>query len=179
MSARSLELLLETAYAPEAPVALEGGAASVYQKFEQAFKASRLQKGNQASEELNYRFEILRLSVAIAFVKAFTRLADNENTKEVLDLLLQAIKAKNTREIDKIVQKKIALFDNLYHEIFVNAQREEILGLFERTLDAGSKEELDELIMEGLELLQDVDFDRTHDDDDDEPIDEDLLKSIQ
>ncbi len=179
MSARSFELLLETAYAPEKPAVFETGAASVYQKFEQAFKASRVQKGGQSTEELNYRFEILRLGIAIAFVKAFTRLADNENTKEVLDLLQQAIKAKNTREIDKIVQKKIALFDNLYHEIFVNEQREEILGLFERTLDAGSKEELDELIMEGLELLQEVDFDRSHDDDDDEPIDEDLLKSLQ
>ena len=72
-----------------------------------------------------------------------------------------------------------ASFDQLYHEIFVNETREHLLALFERTLDAASKQELYELILEGLELLQDIDFDRTQDDDDDEPIDEDLLNSIK
>jgi len=78
------------------------------------------------------------------------------------------------------VQKRIAAFDNLYHEIFVNEQREQLLGLFEQTLDAGSKEELDELIFEGLELMQQVDWDANNDEDtdDQEPLDEDFLKSL-
>ncbi|QCR21037.1 hypothetical protein [Pontibacter sp. SGAir0037] len=176
MSARSFELLLESAYDPEQPDVFPDGAAAAYKNFEQAFKQQR----GRASEEVNYSFEIVRLGVAIAFVKAFTRLAHNENTKEVLGLLKEALQAKNTKEIDKIVQKKIALFDNLYHEIFVNEQREQILSLFEQTLDASSKEELDELMLEGLELLQVIDFDANNDEgDDDEPLDEDFIKSIK
>lgn len=179
MSARSFELLLETAFAPEKPTVFEVPAAAVYQKLEQALKASRPQE-NKPSEELGYRFEMLRLGVAIAFIKAYSRLADNEGSREVLQLLQQAVKAKNTREIDKIIQKKISLFDSLYHEIFVNEEREHILALFEQTLDATSKEELDELTLEGLELLQEIDFESTpNNEEDDEPLDEDFLKSIQ
>jgi hypothetical protein len=180
MSARSFELLLDTAFSPEKPQVFEGPSAGVYQKLEQALRASRSQQ-QKPSEELGYRFEILRLGVAIAFIKAYSRLADNEGAKEVLQLLEEAVKAKSTREIDKIIQKKIALFDSLYHEIFVNEEREHILALFEQTLDATSKEELDELILEGLELLQQIDFENAQqdDDEDDEPLDEDFLKSIQ
>ncbi|MBD1397847.1 hypothetical protein H9Q13_11785 [Pontibacter sp. JH31] len=179
MSAKSFELLLDTAFAPEKPHVFEEPATAVYQKLEQAFKASRQQQGN-ASEELSFRFEMLRLGIAIAFIKAYSRLADNEGAKEVLQLLQEAVKAKSTREIDKIIQKKISLFDSLYHEIFVNEQREHILALFEQTLDSASKDELDELIMEGLEALQEIDFESArHDEDDDEPLDEDFLKSIK
>ncbi|WP_187261790.1 hypothetical protein [Pontibacter beigongshangensis] len=179
MSARSFDLLLETAFSPEAPHLFEEGAPAVYKKFEQVYKASRLQQQKTTAEELNFRYEIVRLGVAIAFIKAFSRLADNEGANEVLALLQQAIKAKSTKEIDKIIQKKIAAFDTLYQEIFVNEQREQILGLFERTLDAASKEELDELLLEGLELLQTIDFDHVADEDEDDPIDDDFIKSIK
>lgn len=176
MSARSFQLLLESAYAPETPHVFQEGAETAYHTFEQAFERHR----GKPTEEVNFHFERVRLGVAIAYVKAFTRLAHNPNTKEVLDLLQEALKASNTREIDKTIQKQIALFDNLYHEIFVNEQREYLLGLFEQTLDAGSKEEIDEIILEGLELLQEVDFDYTSpDEDDDEPLDEDFIKSIK
>lgn len=179
MSARSFELLLETAFAPEKAHVFDVSSAVVYQKLEQALKASRPQE-SKPSEELGFRFEMLRLGIAIAFIKAYSRLADNEGSKEVLQLLQEAVKAKNTREIDKIIQKKIALFDSLYHEIFVNEEREHILALFEQTLDATSKEELDELTLEGLELLQEIDFESTpNDEDDDEPLDEDFIKSIK
>ncbi|SIT92703.1 hypothetical protein [Pontibacter indicus] len=179
MSAKSFELLLQTAFAPETPQVFEEPAAAVYQQLEQALKQSRISKGANVSDEVGFRFERLRLGVAIALIKAYARLADNEGAKDVLGLLLEAVKAKNTREIDKIIQKKIGLFDNLYHEIFVNEQREHLLALFEQTLDATSKEELDDLILEGLEALQDIDFDAPQADDDDEPLDEDFLKSIQ
>ncbi|MCC9166097.1 hypothetical protein [Pontibacter harenae] len=178
MSAKSFALLLETAFAPEQPNVFPTSAIAVYQKLEQAFKASRQQQG-RVTDELHFSFEMVRLGVAIAFVKVLVRLADNENTHEVLQLLQQAVKAKSVKEIDKTIQPKVALFDNLYHEIFVNEQREEILALFEGTLDAGSKEELDELMLEGLALLQEIDFNATSDEDDDEPLDEDFIKSIQ
>ncbi|WP_266204429.1 hypothetical protein [Pontibacter kalidii] len=180
MSARSFELLLETAFDSPNPPVFEEGAATVYTDLERALREAKFSQGS-SREQLSYRFERLRLGVAIAFVKAFLRLAENEKSKEVLEVLQEAIKAKNTREIDKIVQKRIASFDNLYHEIFVNPQREQILHLFELTLDSGTKEELDELIMEGLELLSEVDWDAPHnpeDDDDTEPLDEDFLKSL-
>ncbi|AKD03541.1 hypothetical protein POKO110462_17425 [Pontibacter korlensis] len=180
MSARSFELLLETAFDSPKPPVFEEGAATVYTELEQALRDAKFSKGI-SREQLSFKFERLRLGVAIAFVKAFLRLADNEKSKEVLEVLQDALKAKNSREIDKIVQKRIAAFDNLYHEIFVNPQREEILHLFESTLDAGTKEELDELIMDGLELLTEVDWNPPHDtedDDDIEPFDEDFLKSL-
>ncbi len=153
----------------------------MYTDLERALREAKTSRGG-SREQLSYRFERLRLGVAIAFVKAFIRLADNEKSKEVLEVLQEAVQAKNTREIDKVVQKRIATFDNLYHEIFVNPQREEILHLFEQTLDAGTKEELDELILDGLELLAEVDWDAPQnpeeDDDDAEPLDEDFLKSL-
>ncbi|PVY41687.1 hypothetical protein [Pontibacter virosus] len=178
MSAKSFELLLQTAFAPEKPQVFEEPSTVVYQQLEQALRNSRAQ-GGKVAEEVGFRFERLRLGVAIALIKAYARLADNEGAKDVLGLLQEAVKAKNTREIDKIIQKKIGLFDNLYHEIFVNEQREHLLALFEQILDATSKEELDELILEGLEALQEIDFDAPQPDDDDEPLDEDFLKSIQ
>ncbi|PRY06737.1 hypothetical protein CLV24_1263 [Pontibacter ummariensis] len=181
MSAKSFQLLLETAYDNPTPPVFEEGGAAVYETFEKTYKASKTGRG-KSTDELNFRFERLRLGVAIAFVKAFTRLADNEKSLEALQLLQEAIRAKNTKEIDKIIQKKIAAFDHLYHEIFVNEQREQLLGMFERTLDAGSKEELDELIFEGLELMQEIDWEARReeqdDDDDIEPLDEDFLKSL-
>jgi hypothetical protein len=178
MSAKSFEILLQSAFDTETPNVFEEGATQVYTQLEKAFRNANIQKGG-SNDELSYRFERLRLGVAIAFVKAFTRLSNNEKSKEALETLQEAIKAKNTREIDKIIQKKIKTFDNLYHEIFVNEQREEILHLFERTLDAGTVEELDELIFQGIELLQEVDWEATaHEDDDIEPLDEDFLKNL-
>ncbi|MCC9138449.1 hypothetical protein ACFSKU_12770 [Pontibacter silvestris] len=178
MSAKSFELLVEQAYAPEMPIAFGASTATIYKKFEEEFKLT-LKKGGRPSDELNFRFERLRLGIALAFVKAYSRLSDNEGVKEVLALLQEALQAKSTREIDKIIQKKIAAFDHLYHEIFVNEQREQLLALFEQTIDAGSKEELDELIMQGLELLQEIDFNAASEDEDDEDsIDEDFIKSI-
>jgi hypothetical protein len=180
MSANSFEILLQSAFETDTPHVFEEGSVQVYSQFEKAYKNANSNKGI-SNEELNYRFERLRLGVAIAFVKAFTRLANNEKSKEALETLLEAIKAKSTKEIDKVIQKKIATFDHLYHEIFVNEQREEILHLFEQTLDAGSKEELDELIFQGLELFQEVDWEATAteaDEDDNEPLDEDFLKNL-
>ncbi|MBB6612210.1 hypothetical protein H7F15_14260 [Pontibacter sp. Tf4] len=178
MSARNLQLLLETAYDTENPQVFEEGATNVYQKFEAEYR--NYTKTQKPTQELNFLFERVRLGVAIAFVKAYTRLADNETSVEALQVLQDAIRAKSSKEIDKIVQKKIAVFDNLYHEIFVNEERQQILALFEATLDAGAKEELDELMIEGLELLTAIDFEHhAQQDDDDEPLDEDFLKSIQ
>lgn len=179
MSARSFELLIEAAYDPERPQLFEGGPATAYEQLEKALRAARL-KDDQPTEELGYRFEMVRLGMAIAFVKAFTRLSDNEKSAEALQVLQKALKAKSTREIDKIIQQKIESFDHLYHDIFVDEQREQILGLFEQTLDAGTKEELDELILEGLEVLQQVDWEASAQDDNDQlpPLDEDFLKNL-
>lgn len=179
MSAKSFEMLLELAFDTDKPAVYEEGAANAYQQFEKAYKDAQ-QKGGKPTEELNFRFERLRLGVAIAFVKAFVRLADNEKSHEALDVLKEALKAKSSREIDKVVQKQIAKFDHLYHEIFVNEQRDYLLDMFERTLDAASREELDELIFQGLELLPEVDWDaKSHDEEDDNDLlGEDFLKNL-
>lgn len=179
MSARASELLLQTAYESEKPPVPAEEAGRIYNDFEKAYKASKASLG-KATEELNYRFERLRLLLAIAFVKAFTRLSSNEKSKEVLDVLQEALQARSTKEIDKVIQKKIALFDQLYNEMFVNEQRDQILHLFEQTLDAGTREELDELIFEGVALLQEVDWEanKEEEQDDTDPLDEDFLKNL-
>lgn len=178
MSARASELLLLTAYETEKPPLAAEEAGSIYTDFEKAFKASRSASG-KATEELNFRFERLRLLMALAFVKAFTRLSNNEKSKEALDVLQEALKARSTKEIDTMVQKKIAVFDQLYHEIFVNEQRDQVLSLFEQTLDAGSKEELDDLLFDGVALLQEVDWEANEEEQDDaDPLDEDFLKNL-
>ncbi|MFD3002318.1 hypothetical protein ACFS7Z_18245 [Pontibacter toksunensis] len=178
MSARASELLLLTAYETEKPPLAAEEACKIYTDFEKAFKASKSAAG-KVTEELNFRFERLRLLMALAFVKVFTRLSNNEKSKEALGVLLEALKARSTKEIDKVVQKQIAVFDQLYHEIFVNEQRDQILSLFEQTLDAGSKEELDDLLFDGVALLQEVDWEANEEDQDDaDPLDEDFLKNL-
>ncbi|MHA6249022.1 hypothetical protein ACXYMU_13865 [Pontibacter sp. CAU 1760] len=180
MSAKSLTLLLETAYdTAQAPLSADA-ASQIYQDFERAYRASRSEAG-KGMAEVNFRFERLRLVVALAFVKAFTRLSHNEKSAKVLAVLQDALQAPDTKAIDKVVQKRIGTFDNLYHEIFVNEQREHLLALFEQTLDASSKEELDELIFEGLDLMQDVDWEASAEDgpdDDTLDLDEDFLKNL-
>ena len=178
MSAKALELLLQTAYENGKPPVPAEETARIYSDFTKAYKTYSASSG-RATEELNFRFERLRLLVAMAFVKAIIRLSHNEKSKEVLDVLQESLKARNTKEIDKVIQKKIDLFDQLYHEIFVNEQREQILGLFEQTLDADSKEELDELIFEGAELLQEVDWQANEQDEEDtDQLDNDFLKNL-
>ncbi|GAB3540313.1 hypothetical protein GCM10027443_38020 [Pontibacter brevis] len=180
MSARASELLVQTAYESETPPVSAEEAGRIYNDFEKAFKASRTASG-KVTEELNFRFERLRLLMALAFVKAFTRLSNNEKSKEALDVLQEALQARSTKEIDKVVQKKIAVFDQLYHEIFVNEQRDQILSLFEQTLDAGSKEELDDLLFEGVAFLQKVDWEANEEEgpDDEDQLDEGFLKNLQ
>lgn len=182
MSAKSLTLLLETAYdTAQAPLSADA-ASQIYQDFERAYRNSRSAAAGKGMAEVNFRFERLRLVVALAFVKAFTRLSHNEKSAEVLVVLQDALQAPDTKAIDKVVQKRIGTFDNLYHEIFVNEQREHLLALFEQTLDASSKEELDELIFEGLDLMQDVDWEASAedgpDDEDTLDLDEDFLKNL-
>lgn len=179
MSARAAELLLQTAYENEKPPVPAEEAGRIYVDFEKAFKAARTSLG-KAKEELNFRFERLRLLMAQAFVKAFTRLSNNEQSKDALEVLQEALQARSTKEIDKVIQKKIAVFDQLYHEIFVNEQRDQILDLFEQTLDAGSKEELDDLLFEGVAFLQEVDWEANEEDDEDDSnlLDEDFLKNL-
>lgn len=179
MSARASELLLQTAYESEKPPVTAEEAGRIYHDFEKAYKASRSSPG-KATEDLHFRFERLRLLMAIAFVKAFTRLSNNEKSREALGVLQEALQARSTKEIDKMVQKKIAAFDQLYHEIFVNEQREQVLHLFEQTLDAGTKEELDELLFEGVAFLQEVDWEANDEEDqeDTDPLDEDFLNNL-
>lgn len=79
MSARSFELLLETAYDSPNPPVFEEGAAAVYTALERALREARIATG-KSQEELSFRFERLRLGVAIAFVKAFVRLAQDRKS---------------------------------------------------------------------------------------------------
>ncbi len=181
MSAQRFEQLLKAAYEPGQPLPLAYSPTSAYEQLEKALQTA--QSHNElVTEALGYRFEMVRLGMAIAFAKGFTRLSHNEKSVEALQVLQEALKARNTKEIDLIIQKKIRSFDHLYHEIFVNDEREAMLDLFEQTLDADAKEVLDELIAQGVELLEQADWEATapdEDEDDELPLlDEDFLKNL-
>ncbi|MBA9075753.1 MULTISPECIES: hypothetical protein [Rufibacter] len=130
----------------------------LYQDLNQAFKDAR--PGRKSQEEISYRFERLRLGIGILLMQLLMDLGGDEDSQEVRDLLQQALAAGNVAEIDKTIQQKSHLFEDLYTDLYVNTEAEAVLALFEATLHASSKEEADEIIVEALDLAQDLEFDQ-------------------
>ena len=55
--------------------------------------------------------------------------------------------------------RETRLFDQLYNNLYVNEQGEELLNLFGRTLEADAPALLDEIAREGVALARILDFD--------------------
>ncbi|MBC8082226.1 MAG: hypothetical protein H7Z21_03380 [Hymenobacter sp.] len=116
--------------------------------------------------DVSFRFERVRLGVAMSVLQLLADLGDHDESRQVLGVLHRALRARSTTEIDTIIQKEVKLFERLYSNLYVNEDGEQLLHLFERTLDADSQPLLDSVIREALALTQELDF--TRDDDDDE-----------
>ncbi|WP_125077611.1 hypothetical protein [Rufibacter latericius] len=163
MSDSLYQQLLEQVFGPE-PTSLKTEISPLYTELEKALKEAR--PGRKSQEEVSFRFERLRLGLGISLLQLLTDLGGDEESAQVRDLLQEALQATGVQGIDKVVQNKSHLFEELYTDLFVNADAEHILALFEETLNASSKEETDELIASALEIAEDLEF---QDNDDDTP----------
>lgn len=118
--------------------------------------------------ELAFRFERVRLAVAMALMKLLADLGDHADSRAVLDLLYRALRAGSTQEIDAIITKEGKLFDRLYSNLYVNEQGEELLNFFSDTLEVDSIAGMDALIADALALAQELDFTREDEDEEEE-----------
>ncbi|MBO0358737.1 hypothetical protein J0X19_12330 [Hymenobacter sp. BT186] len=117
--------------------------------------------------ELSFRFERVRLGVAMSLLQLLADLGDHDESRQVLAVLHRALGARSTSEIDAIIQKEVKHFERLYTNLYVNEEGEQLLHLFERTLDADSQPLMEEVIQEALALTQELDFTQDEEDDED------------
>ena len=109
--------------------------------------------------EQPFCFEQMRLGIALALMQLLGELGDSHESRAVLALLRRALaEAQTPADIDRIVGREARLFDELYDNLYVNEQGEELLDLFARTLDAQAPVELEDLTIEAVALAQNLDF---------------------
>ncbi|MET4106485.1 hypothetical protein [Hymenobacter sp. UYP22] len=141
--------LLELVFAQPADAAryLHPTTLAAYRTFEQA-----------SPQDIAYRFERVRLGVALSLMKLLSDLGDLDEARAVLDVLHRALKAPSVGAIDATIQKDASTFERLYTNLYVNEEGEQLLHLFERTLDADSQPLMDDVIREALRLAPKLDF---------------------
>ena len=111
-----------------------------------------------------FRFEQVRLGLAMSLLKLVSELGDHDESRQVLDVLHRALsEARSPEDIDRIVGREGRLFDRLYENLYVNEEGEELLNLFGRTLEADAPGLLDEIAHESVVLARTLDF--SHDED--------------
>ena len=114
--------------------------------------------------QLPFRFEQVRLGLAMSLLKLVSELGDHDESRQVLDVLHRALsEARSPEDIDRIVGRDAKLFDRLYENLYVNEEGEELLNLFGRTLDADAPELLEEIAREGVDLARTLDFEAEED----------------
>ncbi|WP_310397062.1 hypothetical protein [Hymenobacter sp.] len=113
-----------------------------------------------APTERPFRFEQVRLGLAMGLLKLVSELGDHDESRQVLDVLHRALHEAHSPEgIDRIVGREARLFDRLYENLYVNEQGEELLNLFGRTLAADAPELLAAVAQEAVALARTLDFD--------------------
>ena len=112
-----------------------------------------------APPEQPFRFEQLRLGLAMSLLKLLADLGDHDESRRVQDVLHRALEQSRTpQDIDRLVSRDARLFDQLYNNLYVNEQGEELLNLFGRTLEADAPTLLDAIAREGVALARTLDF---------------------
>lgn len=118
-----------------------------------------------APREQPFRFEQLRLGLAMGLLKLLADLGDHNESRQAQEVLHRALEQSRTpQDIDRIVGREARLFDQLYNNLYVNEQGEELLNLFGRTLEADAPAMLDEIAREGVALARTLDFSADEDD---------------
>lgn len=114
--------------------------------------------------QLPFRFEQMRLGLALSLLRLVSELGDHHESRQVLDVLHRALnEAHSPEDIDRIIGREARLFDRLYENLYVNEEGEELLNLFGRTLDADAPNLLEEIAQEGVELARTLDFNSDED----------------
>lgn len=152
MSESNFEILIKRALQTQDPDLFESSEAVIYKEFELTearYKANPAAAGNN----LHYKFEKVRLGVAIALMQVFSDMADDDESRKVLQVLKEAARATSIAQIDAIITKNMKAFDKLYQDLFINEEGQMLLELFERTLQADSKNEIDGIISECLKVV--------------------------
>ncbi|WP_303310553.1 hypothetical protein [Hymenobacter sp. BT730] len=159
MSALAYEQLLREAFRTEEDAAryLKEPDTSAYAAFEHA-----------SQTDLAFRFERVRLGVAMSLMKLLAELGDHDESRRVLDVLHRALRARTVADIDNTITRDAKAFERLYTNLYVNEEGGLLLQLFEMTLDADSKQRMDEVIAEALALLPELDFSHHNEDEDEE-----------
>jgi len=155
MSATSFQAFIQQAFTAEQAY-FHQKITPLYQQLEVALQEAR--PGRKSEELVSYRFERLRLGLCIGLMQLLTDLGGDEDSAQVRDLLDSALFAKNVPEMDRVIQEKSNLFEELYTDLYVNPEAEDVLALFEETLAVSSKEEADAIIERALSLAQDLEF---------------------
>ncbi|MGV3502508.1 MAG: hypothetical protein ACO1O1_02290 [Adhaeribacter sp.] len=154
MSDSSFEILIKRALQSQDPNLFDRSEAAVYKEFELTEARHRSAPGQtRPGDQLHFKFEKVRLGVAVALMQVFSDMADDEESRKVLQVLKQAAQAGSIAQIDAIINKNMKAFDKLYQDLYINDDGQMLLELFERTLHADSKAEMDGIIAEGLKLI--------------------------
>jgi len=154
MLASNFELLISRSLKSENPGLFDKSEGAVYKEFELAESRNRADPARaHPGDNLHFKFEKVRLGVAIALMQLFYEMSENEDSVQVLEALKQAARVTSIAQMDAEINKKMKAFDNLYKDLYINDEGEILLGLFERTLSADSKQELDKIMAEALKLL--------------------------
>ncbi len=157
MPENNFVLLLQKAFETEHPDLFNVDPALIYKEFELAEKRLRSNQGQtNPQDNLHFKFEKVRIGVATALMQVFSQMADDEDSLKVLEVLKRAAQGTSTAQIDAIINKDIKVFDSLYKDLFINDEGEILLALFERTLHADSKAELDQIIREANIALDQI-----------------------
>jgi hypothetical protein len=155
MSATLFQQLLHAAFRQDVSTAVDPADMQAYQELQRA-----------APREQGFRFERLRLLVAMSLMKALADLGDHDESRQVQQVLHRALTARSIEQIDAIITKETQHFERLYTDLYVNDEGEQLLHLFERTLDADTMPAMDAVIQASAELVDELDFDAPHDDED-------------
>lgn len=154
MSATLFQQLLHAAFRQDLATAVGPTGLHAYQDLQRA-----------PAREQGFRFERVRLLVAVSLMKALADLGDHEESRQVQQVLLRALSATSIEQIDAIITKDAQHFERLYTDLYVNEEGEQLLHIFERTLDADTMPAMDAVIQEAAELVDELDFDAPHEDD--------------
>jgi len=157
MLASNFELLISRSLRSENPGLFDKSEGAVYKEFELAESRNWADPAHaHPGDNLHFKFEKVRLGVAIALMQIFYDMSENDDSHQVLEALKQAAHATSIAQMDAEINKKIKAFDKLYQDLYINDEGEMLLGLFERTLSADSKRELDNIMAEALKLLNHI-----------------------
>lgn len=120
----------------------------------------------QNTPEQVFRFEQWRLGVGLSLLQLVADLGDQTESRQLVPVLHRAIsQSRSPEDIDRIMEREARLFDELYNNLYVNEEGEELFNLFARTLEADRPELLQEVIAEAVALVPHLDFERDEDED--------------